>query len=85
MLVYRYQVWSFFSCCRSDSGVGWDPVHLWAQMGGLARGVVILMFLMSAWSIGVMIDRFMAYNARARSSPRVRSGRGRRVARRQAG
>jgi biopolymer transport protein ExbB/biopolymer transport protein TolQ len=32
-------------------------------MGWLARGVVITMFIMSAWSIGVMIDRLMAYSA----------------------
>ena len=51
-----------------DSGVGWDPAHLWAQMGGLARGVVVLLFLMSAYSIGVMIDRFMAYNAAKKQS-----------------
>ena len=30
--------------------------------------VVILMFLMSAWSIGVMIDRVMAYNAARKQS-----------------
>ena len=37
-------------------------------MGGLARGVVVLLFLMSAYSIGVMIDRFMAYNAAKKQS-----------------
>ena len=42
---------------------GWDFRHLWTQMGGLAKAVVIVMFLMSAWSIGVMIDRLMAFNA----------------------
>jgi biopolymer transport protein ExbB/biopolymer transport protein TolQ len=51
-----------------DAGVGWDPVHLWNQMGGLAKGVVILLFLMSAYSIGVMIDRYMAYAAAKKQS-----------------
>ena len=32
-------------------------------MGWLARFVVIVLFIMSAWSIGVMIDRFLAYSA----------------------
>jgi len=52
-----------------DSGsVGWDPVHLWAQMGSLAKAVVILLFIMLAYSIGVMIDRMMAYSAARKQS-----------------
>ncbi len=53
---------------QDDAAVGWDPVHLWNQMGGLAKGVVILLFLMSAYSIGVMIDRYMAYAAAKKQS-----------------
>jgi biopolymer transport protein ExbB len=63
-----HHAWSLFLMLQEDSSVGWDPVHLWAQMGGLARGVVILLFLMSAYSIGVMIDRFMAFNAAKKQS-----------------
>ncbi|MGP8243367.1 MAG: MotA/TolQ/ExbB proton channel family protein [Bryobacteraceae bacterium] len=48
--------------------VGWDPAHLWAQMGGPAKGVVILLFIMSAYSIGVMIDRALAYSAAKKQS-----------------
>ncbi len=48
--------------------VGWDPRALWAQMGWLARGVVIALFFMSAWSIGVMIDRLIAYSAARKQS-----------------
>jgi len=36
---------------------------MWAQMGWLAELVVIALFIMSAWSIGVMIDRLIAFNA----------------------
>ena len=32
-------------------------------MDWLAKGVVVVMFIMSAWSIGVMIDRFLAFKA----------------------
>src|ERR1700678_4838750 len=47
-----------------DQGtVGWDPISLWKQMGYLAKFVVIVLFIMSGWSIGVMIDRWMAFNA----------------------
>ena len=41
--------------------VGFDMVSMWNQMGYAAKAVVIVMFLMSAWSIGVMIDRGLAY------------------------
>ncbi len=43
--------------------VGFDAITMWEQMGFLAKAVVIALFIMSAWSIGVMIDRLMAYNA----------------------
>jgi biopolymer transport protein ExbB len=52
-----------------DSGtVGWDPLSLWHQMGILARIVVIILFIMSGWSIGVMIDRWMAFSAARKQS-----------------
>jgi biopolymer transport protein ExbB len=49
-------------------GPQWDPRSLWLQMAPLAKSVVIVMFIMSAWSIGVMIDRVMAYNAARKQS-----------------
>jgi biopolymer transport protein ExbB len=65
----QLQVWSLFLLQEAGvGGVQWDPIHLWAQMGTLARGVVILLFIMSAYSIGVMIDRFMAYNSARKQS-----------------
>ena len=51
-----------------EAAVGWDPVSLWKQMGWLARIVVIILFIMSAWSIGVMIDRAMAFSAARKQS-----------------
>ena len=58
-------VWLFQD---DTSGVGWDPISLWKQMGWLARAVVIILFIMSAWSIGVMIDRWIAFNAARKQS-----------------
>lgn len=49
-------------------GVGWDPISLWNQMKWPARIVVIILFIMSAWSIGVMIDRYIAFNAARKQS-----------------
>ena len=34
-----------------------------SQMGGVAIGVVVVMFMMSAWSIGLMIDRWITFSA----------------------
>jgi len=51
-----------------QESVGWDLPHLWSQMGTLAKAVVILMFIMSAYSIGVMIDRLMAYSGARKQS-----------------
>jgi len=54
---------------ESEGGIGWDPISLWKQMGFLAKVVVIVLFLMSGWSIGIMIDRALAFSA-ARSQSR---------------
>jgi biopolymer transport protein ExbB/biopolymer transport protein TolQ len=51
-----------------ETTVGWDPLSLWRQMGVLAKIVVIILFIMSGWSIGVMIDRWMAFNAARKQS-----------------
>jgi biopolymer transport protein ExbB len=47
-----------------------DPMGMWKLMGWPARSVVIVLFFMSAWSIGVMIDRWIAYQS-ARKQSRV--------------
>jgi biopolymer transport protein ExbB/biopolymer transport protein TolQ len=62
------QVWALLLLQEGGAAVGWDVVALWHQMGGLAKAVVIILFLMSAWSIGVMIDRLIAYSAARKQS-----------------
>jgi len=49
-------------------GIGWDPISIWKQMGILAKLVVVVLFIMSGWSIGIMIDRAMAYSAARKKS-----------------
>jgi biopolymer transport protein ExbB/biopolymer transport protein TolQ len=56
--------WAF----QDESAVGWDPVSLWKQMGILAKIVVVILFVMSGWSIGVMIDRALAFSAARKQS-----------------
>ena len=51
-----------------EQTVGWDPISLWHNMGILAKIVVIILFIMSGWSIGVMIDRWMAFSAARKQS-----------------
>jgi biopolymer transport protein ExbB len=46
-----------------EGTIGFDPISMWNQMGWLAKAVVIILFIESAWSIGIMIDRLMAFNA----------------------
>ena len=51
-----------------EAPVGFDLLDMWRQMGIPAKLVVVLLFLMSAWSVGVMIDRYMAYTAARKQS-----------------
>jgi biopolymer transport protein ExbB len=66
-MLLQLQVWSFL-LLQEGAVVGWDPRSLWHQMGTLAKLVVVGLFFMSAWSIGVMIDRILAYSAARKQS-----------------
>src|SRR3954463_13726422 len=67
-MVLQLQVWALM-LLQEAPAVGFDVRAMWSQMGWPARLVVITLFVMSAWSIGVMIDRLIAYNG-ARSQSR---------------
>lgn len=66
-MLLQMKVWAFM-LLQESPGVSFDPRHMWDQMGWLARAVVIVLFFMSAWSIGVMIDRLIAFNAARKQS-----------------
>src|SRR5947207_6580747 len=51
-----------------EQAVGWDPLSLWHQMGLLAKAVVVILFIMSGWSIGVRIDLCSAFIAARKQS-----------------
>jgi len=55
---------------QEGEATGFDPISMWRAMGWPARSVVILLLIMSAWSIGVMIDRWIAYSS-ARKQSRI--------------
>jgi biopolymer transport protein ExbB/biopolymer transport protein TolQ len=50
--------------------VAWDLRSMWGAMGIPAKAVVVILFLMSVWSFGVMIDRGLMYSA-ARKQSRI--------------
>ena len=43
-------------------------IQLWAEMSGVARSVVVLLGIMSAYSISVMIERWVTYREARRQS-----------------
>ena len=61
-MLLQLQVWALM-LLQEAVGVNFDPRSMWNQMGTLAKLVVVTLFIMSAWSIGVMIDRVLAFNA----------------------
>jgi biopolymer transport protein ExbB len=48
----------------------WDLRSMWGTMSDLAKVVVFILFILSAWSLGVMIDRVLMYSA-ARKQSRI--------------
>src|SRR5919205_1016939 len=64
-MLVSMQLWALMFL---QEGVSFDPMAMWGQMTWLGKAVVITMFIMSAWSIGVMIDRYIAYNAARKQS-----------------
>jgi biopolymer transport protein ExbB len=51
-----------------DGEIGFDLTSMWRQSGTVAKSVIIVLAIMSAWSIGVMIDRLLAYSAARKQS-----------------
>jgi biopolymer transport protein ExbB/biopolymer transport protein TolQ len=66
-MLLQLQVWAFW-LFQEQENINFDIRSLWASMGTMAKVVVGVLFIMSAWSIGVMIDRLIAYNAARKQS-----------------
>jgi biopolymer transport protein ExbB len=65
--LFTLGLWLFQEAAETP---GFDPISMWRSMGWPARSVVIVLFIMSAWSIGVMIDRWIAFGS-ARKQSRI--------------
>ncbi|HXJ17715.1 MAG TPA: MotA/TolQ/ExbB proton channel family protein [Candidatus Polarisedimenticolia bacterium] len=64
-------VWaSLVMILQEEGGMSWNLLDMWHSMGIPAKAVVIILFVMSAWSVGIMIDRALMYSA-ARKQSRV--------------
>jgi len=55
--LYVYAVW-----LQEAQTTSWDLRSMWSSMGLLAKIVVVILFGLSVYSFGVMIDRFLMYN-----------------------
>ena len=55
--LYVYAVW-----LQEAPTTSWDLRSMWSSMGNLAKVVVVILFGLSVYSFGVMIDRFLMYN-----------------------
>lgn len=66
-MLLQVQVWAFW-LLQESPGINFDLRSIWNNMGNLAKIVVFVLFIMSAWSIGVMIDRLIAFSAARKQS-----------------
>ncbi|HLH74130.1 MAG TPA: MotA/TolQ/ExbB proton channel family protein [Chloroflexota bacterium] len=67
-MLLSLQVWGLMLLQEAGGGTSFDLISMWKNMGIPAKLVVIVLFIMSAYSIGVMIDRFMAYSSARKQS-----------------
>jgi len=65
--VAAFGMWMFQEGQQQVAGFD-NPLALWGAMGWFARIIVIILFAMSAISIGVMIDRAFAFSAARKQS-----------------
>jgi biopolymer transport protein ExbB len=45
-----------------------DFIHMWGQMGGVAKGVAFILFFMSFWSVGVAVERIYTFTQARKQS-----------------
>ena len=48
--------------------VGFSPMEMWGSMNWPARAIVIILFIMSVWSLAVIIDRALYFSAARKQS-----------------
>ncbi len=61
-------MWSLILQADQATSNTWDFRSMWGRMTWLPKGIIILLFLLSVWSFGVMIDRALMYSAARKQS-----------------
>ncbi len=47
---------------------GTNLVEMWGQMGYVAKGIAVVLFIMSFWSVGVAVERWYTFNQARKQS-----------------
>lgn len=72
MFILLSQIWLtlaplalFLNAEGGDGAAAFDftPLGVWRAMGWIARVVIIILFIMSIWSIAIMVERYLTYTA----------------------
>ena len=66
-MILQLQVWALWLFQEAE-GISFDPRTVWFSMSLVDKIVVVILFIMSAISIGVMIDRWIAYSGARKQS-----------------
>jgi len=53
---------------QDEQTVSFSPLGLWGHMGWPAKTIAIILFIESIWSLAVMIDRYLYFNAARKQS-----------------
>ena len=59
---------NFMGMLLLQEAIGFDLRSMWAQMGFAAKAIVVVLALMSMWSFGVMVDRYIAFSQARKQS-----------------
>jgi len=57
-----------YAAWLQEATTSWDLRSMWISMGLLAKVVVVILFILSVYSFGVMIDRFLAFGQARKQS-----------------
>lgn len=68
-MLLQMHLWAFMFLQEAGApAISFDLVKMVGQMTIMGKAVVLTLFIMSAWSIGVMIDRAIAFSAARKQS-----------------
>jgi biopolymer transport protein ExbB/biopolymer transport protein TolQ len=71
MIILLNQIWlkvmplafAFAEGGEQASAFDWSPMGVWRNMGSVARVVLIILLIMSIWSIAIMVERYLTFSA----------------------